>query len=164
MKKTWCPSVVFGLAALCLPFSVYCAPPIPTAQELSTIIGKAADAFKQCSEKQPQCAVQVIEKYYGPSTREYVKLITTAQQPGSLMLERSFLDQIARTSDKSKWSPWSVMIIDLPGTEVPTGLEIHKKDSKDERWVVPFIYVDNQWKIETIEPHDLVRLKANQTK
>ena len=56
------------------------------------------------------------------------------------------------------------MIIDLPGTEVPTGLEIHKKDSKDERWVVPFIYVDNQWKIETIEPHDLVRLKANQTK
>ncbi len=163
-KKRWGTSIVFGVLALCLASASYSAAPIPTAQELSSIIDKAGNAFKKCPEKQQQCAAQVVDQYYGPSTRAYVALVSTTQQPGSLMLQRSFLEQIARTSDTSKWSPWSVMTIDLPGTEVPTGLEKHRKDSKGERWVVPFIYVDKQWKIETIEPHDLARLKANQTK
>ena len=164
IQKQWCATVVLGLAVLCQSRFCFCAAPVPAVQELSTIIDKAAGAFRKCSDKTQQCAIQVIEEYFGPSTRAYVALVSARQQSGAVMLQSSFMEQIARVSDKSKWSPWSVMTIDLPGTEVPTGLEIHRMDKKDERWVVPFIYSDKQWKIETIEPHDLVRLKTNQTR
>lgn len=136
----------------------------PNAEQLSSIIEKTHISFEKCSKEDQKCVAEVVNHYYGPSTNEYMLLATGDAHNFLLMLRDSFLDQIKRTADKEKWTPWAVKKIDLPGVEVPTGLETHMKENKDELWIVPFIYFQNEWKTEPIEPHDVAQFKATHTK